>query len=89
MTMKMIIQLCKRIISEFQLTSLGVFLELEDHTIKAILHDYRSISEAAFEMLTLWRRRTKSDKEAFQVLKKALIDMNELRIVKDVLQGEQ
>ena len=40
-------------------------------------------------MLTLWRQRTQDDKEAFQILEKALMDMKETRTVKDVLHCDQ
>ncbi len=85
--MEMLVNLCERITGRFQLTKLGVRLHMEDYTIKAILHDYSSkpVSEGAFEMLTVWRGRTNDDKEAFQVLEKALREMDEVRMLQDVM----
>lgn len=68
--MRMVSALCKRITSKLQLTDLGINLDLQDYEIERILEKYdaKSLPKGAFEMLTVWRGRTKDDKEAFQLL---------------------
>ncbi len=81
----MVLDIAKRFNDVMKVRTLASKLHVPDYQTDQFLQASKTVPDAAVEVIQEWKGNTKDDAEAFEIMKQVLTEMNQIRILHDVM----
>ncbi len=82
----MAVQIAKRITDRMKLHAIAAKLRVPDYEVDGFLEGKdRRVTDAAFDVIKTWRERTTDDREAYRTMVRVLTQLEERRILWQVM----